>query len=314
MLWQIYWLPNFLEISMLLIKLFFIALLASIQLEAAIYGEDNRYLVSDKSPQFILYLSNAIAAQLRVPPKSLGDGRSQIEWRSLQEQVGLCTDQKFSQVPTFSRCSGFLVQKNLFVTAGHCVNNLQDCKKYKWAFTNGISRDSNQLTIADDDLYSCVEIVNRIKNPYSKNDFALVRFDRPVTGRPTLKYRERGQIATTDTLTVIGHPTGLPLMVAPHGQILRNDNPFLFKTDNDTFAGNSGSPVFNERTGLVEGILVDGDIDYRRETGKSCSEYKRCTPSVCKGESVVRITVIPELVKGMTPQESVFSEDLPFRL
>ena len=290
------------------------SLLALPQAQAAVYGEDQRYLVSEDSTPAILHWSKSVASQLRTNPQSVGQGKSRITWKSLKEHIGLCEDQKFSNVPTFSRCSGFLVEEDLLVTAGHCVNDLNDCKKYKWAFTSEAQFDGEQIEIKDNDLYTCIEIVNRVKNPYSKNDFALIRLNRSVKGRMPLKYRESGKIEDYETLAVIGNPSGLPLVVAPLGKILENDSPFLFKTNNDTFAGNSGSPVFNENTGLVEGILTDGETDYIRQKDQTCSENKQCTGATCRGENVVRITVIPELVPNMTPLEPVFKEGLPLSL
>jgi hypothetical protein len=41
------------------------------------------------------------------------------------------------------------------------------------------------------------------------------------------------------------------------------DKGYAFLTNLDTFYGNSGSPVFNLNTLLVEGILVSGDSDYK---------------------------------------------------
>mgnify|MGYP002404305880 CR=1 FL=1 len=59
---------------------------------------------------------------------------------------------------------------------------------------------------------------------------------------------------------VVGHPSGLPMKVAP-GRV-QFVTPRLIMMDTDTFGGNSGSPVLNAETGEVEGIFFRGGLDY----------------------------------------------------
>jgi hypothetical protein len=63
----------------------------------------------------------------------------------------------------------------------------------------------------------------------------------------------------------------------------------------DTYGGNSGSPVFNHRTGEVEGILVRGENDYVYDPGQGCQVSNRCASDVCRGEDVTYITNVPTL-------------------
>ena len=68
---------------------------------------------------------------------------------------------------------------------------------------------------------------------------------------------------------------------------------------------------FNKKTGLVEGILVRGELDFNPDTERPCDNVRICLESGegCEGEDVTRITVIPELVPGMTPPEIIPPEE-----
>jgi hypothetical protein len=97
-------------------------------------------------------------------------------------------------------------------------------------------------------------------------------------------------------LVVIGHPAGLPLKVANNGHVISSEagQPW-FTASLDTYHGNSGSPIIDEATGLVEGLLVSGAKDlYPFETTDelgthSCNKSVRCTDATCGGETVTRI-------------------------
>ena len=55
----------------------------------------------------------------------------------------------------------------------------------------------------------------------------------------------------------------------------------------DTYGGNSGSAVFNAKTGLVEGILVRGEQDYVQKG--DCRVSNVCPADGCRGEDVTKI-------------------------
>ena len=70
-----------------------------------------------------------------------------------------------------------------------------------------------------------------------------------------------GEIQVGEPLCLIGHPWGLPTKVSHTAEVLKNDGLTWFMANLDSFEGNSGSAVFNELTGEVEGILVRGKPD-----------------------------------------------------
>ena len=125
--------------------------------------------------------------------------------------------------------------------------------------------------------------------------FHLVKVaGRVFTGREPVLLRTEGLVAQTAELVVIGNPSGLPLKVAGGASVRKNEAPFFFSANLDTFQGNSGSAVFNAQSGVVEGILVRGEEDFEANMALMCIEAKKCNDSECRGEDVSRITSIPE--------------------
>ena len=74
-------------------------------------------------------------------------------------------------------------------------------------------------------------------------------------------------------------------------------NNLYFKTNADTYGGNSGSAVVDSRTGIVEGILVRGDQDYTQSTTEDCVVSVHRDQNGGRGEDVTRITNIKNLKK-----------------
>ena len=68
-----------------------------------------------------------------------------------------------------------------------------------------------------------------------------------------------------------------------------------FITNTDTYGGNSGSPVFNEETGLVEGMLIQGANDFL-ETQDGCMRSAIIKDSrKNRDEKVLRILSVDNL-------------------
>ena len=270
-----------------------------------IYGKDDRVLVAETQNALYKKLAISTAAQIKAKDLSLSEDKSQysITGKTLRETMEVCEDERFSDVINVGNCSGFLVADDLLVTAGHCMRSESDCSTWKWVFSYRQDRLGDEPTVEAKDVYGCKEIVNQKLSSVSKNDFAIVRLDRKVEGREPLKFRTEGKIALETELVVIGHPSGLPTIVADGAKVRENENEWFFQANLDTFGGNSGSGVFDAKTGVVEGILVRGEKDYEFDKENSCYRVFECEDDSCRGEDVTRITVIPELVPGMTPVE-----------
>jgi V8-like Glu-specific endopeptidase len=293
---------------------------------AAIFGIDNRTIITAGSPQNLLARSTAIAV-LSANHSTAGPGKVKLEVDSLSDL--LCRDEKFAQDPSLSySCSGFLVGPDLIATAGHCmVNTGEDrhetdtyCQAYAWLFDfqTSTSGKTNTDSVPAENLYKCKEVVYAIREEVAPfRDFALVRLDRPALGRMPLKLSSH-PVAMFDDVSMIGYPLGSPMKFSPLSKVLFNDlGRQSFVTNLDAFEGNSGSAVFN-RSGEVSGILIGGTPTQGliEDTEHHCQRYNRCSEdgTSCQvldkntsvfpgfqgyGSEVQRISPLLELLKSL---------------
>ena len=297
-----------------------LALVVSLKVQAGykvIYGDDDRVSASDSQTEQFVQWSKSTAVQIenkKISIETTEDGSEifKISGTALKDSfLGVCEDEKFANTITAGNCSGFLVGPDLIVTAGHCMKpsfwnpDKIPCEQYQWVFnfTTASANSSTEAVVSKNDVYKCKEVVSMALSDTSKNDYALVRLDRMVEGKEPLKFRNSGQVKEGAPLVVIGHPSGLPTIIADGANVRKNVSDFFFSANLDTFGGNSGSAVFNVVTGEVEGILVRGERDYITDPDAGCKRVYKCNDDECRGEDVTRITVIPELVPGMTPDE-----------
>lgn len=262
-----------------------------------IYGTDDRMDVFESSDSLMKELSRSTAAQI-LSQNLVEDGDNfTIKSRTLADE-GICKSERFSSQPAAANCSGFLISPDTLVTAGHCINSVSDCSNHSWVFDFANTTDEKSVfTFTKDQVFHCTKIIAREKNPGTMNDFAVLKLDRAVPGRTPLKFRSSGKTADDAVFTVIGHPTGLPVKITSGADMRDNTNAVFFRTNADTYGGNSGSAVVDSRTGVVEGILVRGDQDYAQSETDSCLVSVHRDQNGGRGEDVTRITNIKQLPK-----------------
>ncbi|OFZ46871.1 MAG: hypothetical protein A2381_04535 [Bdellovibrionales bacterium RIFOXYB1_FULL_37_110] len=270
----------------------------------SIYGEDDRYEASNHPDQHLLEQSRSVAAMVHANKLLLSDNPNIIDFKktTLNEilEHGLCPGERYADQYSLATCSGFLISPDTILTAGHCVENEKDCVRYKWIFD--FDNHSNYFT--QDNVYGCKQVIKQslYHSRRKIKDFSLVQLDRPVTGRTPLAFNRVDSLKPSSTLAVIGHPSGLPLKIASNGKKQNwseeEKKHFLtyifkrfwfFRASLDSFAGNSGSPVINTKTHLVEGILIEGAPDYTLtfEFGEPCQKAMIYPAHTSEAEEVV---------------------------
>ncbi len=263
-----------------------------------VYGEDNRVDVFESKNNQFVNLSRSTAAMINKRQiKNKFNGVTKILGTSL-ENNGMCASERFSKQMVSASCSGSLVGKNLIATAGHCIKSDYDCSKYKWVFDYKVdSSDQFEVSVPKTSVYSCKKIIARSLGYIngSQDDWALIELDRDVTDREFLDVREEGQPEVGTELVVIGHPTGLPTKIADGATVTQLDGNFFY-ADLDTYGGNSGSAVFNAKTGTIEGILVRGATDYVYDSSQGCRVSNVLSQGVKKSEGVSNISRLSKLI------------------
>ncbi len=257
------------------------ALAMSLQAFSAVFGIDDRVSIKPGSQGYELSRSTAIAVlSSNFEPTTPGKIKLLVD----KFEQWVCPEVRFTKQNSLSyACTGFLVEPDLIVTAGHCMVNTGEsqhetelyCKAFSWLF------DYNETTHAEDisadNLYKCKEVIYAVKDEHAPfRDYALVRLNRTVKGRTPFKINAN-PVKSTDVFGMIGYPMGLPAKLSKNGRILTNNtNRHSFLTNLDAFEGNSGSGVFNTRNEIV-GILVGGTPSANTLTNGKCEILNRCS-------------------------------------
>lgn len=198
------------------------------------------------------------------------------DYEPLQTQC--CGGERFNDQKVGGWCSGFLVGKDLVVTAGHCCKDGSDITKIVFIF--GFAVDDGGKTPSNFKEKQVYFGKERLAFQLDGGgDFAVIRLDREVTadGAKPLKIAP-ARPAINSRLVLVGYPQGLPCKVAAGAKLMEDvsDGVWL-RTNCDSYAGNSGSCVVDENTNEVCGILVRGAQDFLLafEDGALCSKSVR---------------------------------------
>jgi len=206
----------------------------------------------------------------------------------------LCKDEPFYEQDSGAFCSGSLIAPDILMTAGHCVVSESACKNTKFVFGFSIKKKGQSpKTVDAGEVYGCQALLGR-EQVNSGQDWALVRLDRPVADHKPLAVNLGGAVTNGTPLFVIGHPAGLPTKVAGGAKVRDASPEGYFIANLDTYGGNSGSAVFNGKSGQVEGILVRGETDYVYRG--NCKVSNVCPDEGCRGEDVTKMSsVLPHI-------------------
>ncbi len=264
--------------------------------ERVIYGDDNRVEIHESSPFWQRKAASTVALINTSRLSNADDGSIAIGGSGYGSSYNLCEDEPFREQRSSAYCSGSLVGHNLVLTAGHCVRSQSACKRTSFVFGFGYSHPGKDVTkVQPIDVYSCNRIVGS-KEQSSGADYAVIELDRSVIGREVLSVNRGPAASVGDKMVIIGHPAGIPTKIADDAHV-REVKDTHFVANIDAFGGNSGSAVFNEKTGLVEGILVRGWTDFTYANG--CRKSNVCKNDGCSGEDVTRVDQVLNFIPTM---------------
>jgi hypothetical protein len=182
---------------------------------------------------------------------------------------GLCDGEPFDDQPTAAFCSGVLVDHDLVLTSGHCVN-LVPLELLRVGF-DYYYRDAGDIALTEDDIYEVERVVLAqrdeaiLGDAAERLDFAWLQLkDRAQPPhRPAPIYaRGRGAIPN-DRVISIGAGGGVPMKwdAGGHVQSIRADYDDYFIADTDTSQGSSGGGIFDASLALL-GNLARGAADF----------------------------------------------------
>ena len=266
------------------------------QTDKGIYGNDDRqdyYQASEARRK----LADSTVAFFKTGQVA-ADGK--LTLANYGEKLDLCKGEAFRDQPMGAFCSGTLVAPDMVMTAGHCVKSSYDCSETKMVFGYSVkSAGKNPAGVNPSEVYSCKSIITRDQDNTGP-DYALIKLDRPVANHEPLPISRGGKITVGTRLFVIGHPVGLPVKVAGGAAVRSVSFMDYFVANLDTYGGNSGSAVFNEATGLIEGILVRGGTDFqlKKSLFNKCNISVKVPDSEGRGEDVTSVSAVAKFIPG----------------
>ncbi|MBT8258819.1 MAG: ankyrin repeat domain-containing protein [Bacteroidia bacterium] len=243
-----------------------------------VFGDDDRKEVRDAEG-----IEDYVRATAVMVPKTAVRG-NRVYGQTLRQRLNKIygdhpfdADVRFLDQPTSAYCTGFLIAPDILVTAGHCIETMEQAKNYYWIFdyTNELKykKDtwSGYLDVDPNDIYEVAEVLDAYFQDLSTyTDYSVLRLNRKSERAP-YRFRTSGEVSTYSKVSTIGSPTGLPLKYADNAKVVDNSPERWFKNDIDGFPGNSGGPVFNP-LGFIEGIHVRGAVEL--QDGKYTGDYK----------------------------------------
>ena len=258
-----------------------------------VYGTDDRIDVYAETDPARLTWAASTCGLLDLPSYTQNiDGTLTIR----TSRYNVCEAEPFSDQPTAAYCTGFMVGEDLIATAGHCYDDGDlSGKRFVFGF---VMEDASTpvLTVSADQVYQGIEVVGQTEE--GQEDYAIIRVDRPIVapGAVPFEIRREGVIEVGAPVGVIGHPVGLPLKLAfgDNTAVRANSSPGFFVANLDTYGGNSGSPVIDPLTGVVEGILVRGAPDFVDVGG--CTMSNVLPDDGGRGEDVSKTTTFMQFV------------------
>lgn len=234
-----------------------------------VWGKDERMDLCNVTYPQVQHNASSVAAVCRKQDLiDSGEDFFTLKVKEYGPSFNLCPKEPFHNQPVASgfMFTGFLVEKNIIATAGHCAQE-KNAADLRVLFGYQMGNETTPIIrIPRGNVYNVVNLVERAYCRLKGDDWALLQLDRAVAEHPVVTLSGRAPRVGQEVYA-IGHPLGLPLKFAP-GATIRQVQKNCFATNLDVYCGNSGSPVFDRNTHDVVGMVVRGDTRDFRWTGE----------------------------------------------
>ncbi len=242
-----------------------------------VYGDDDRVDVYEYDGASVRERVKASTVAL-IEPRYLqrpASGRVTVSADALGSAYQLCDGERFVEQPAGADCSATLIDDDLVLTAGHCFDDNDTCDMYAYVFDYFYNAKGELETLTAADVFGCRDFVVRQVSPTRDEkqfDYAIVQLDRPALAPRMPATVSMRTMRMGEPMLVLGFTSGLPAKIDDGAHIIDPRAGVLdyFKLDTDTFAGSSGSGIYDLRGELV-GVLVRGGDDYEKAEGRECN-------------------------------------------
>ncbi|NOJ95569.1 trypsin-like peptidase domain-containing protein [Corallococcus coralloides] len=177
--------------------------------------------------------------------------------QTLGAKFNLCPTERFLNDPTLGSCSGVLVDDDLILTAGHCLNN-GSVVGSKWSFGYYKTSATTVATVTSEDIFTVSELVLKAGST-GANDYAFLRLDRPATPRFTPARVAFGTypLSFGAPVATIGSSSGMPLKIDSGGTVRSTTTSgSYYDVSLDVFRGNSGGAIYARGGNTVAALVT----------------------------------------------------------
>lgn len=266
-------------------------------------GADDRleYFELDEPAQRAAIEQSGVALMSASAATAITDGRSDLipSWGAVN---ALCDDQPFAEQPSAAFCSGVLLDWNLVLTSGHCIDTLPlERLRVAFGFYYGAE---DELAMQGDDSYAVARVVVSRRDPAVEGDlgerldYAWLELAEPARAphRPAPVYATGRGVSEGDTVISIGAGGGVPLKWDAGGHVRdsRSDFDDYFIADTDTSQGSSGGGVFDQGLAVV-GSLARGAADFSLTSAGCFATNVESDPS----QALEQFTYVHRAVDGL---------------
>lgn len=283
----------------------------------------NIYEIDDIKERYKVVVQQSLGVACLIKTKYLLEfdngnyGLSPVHTKKLKHTVAkrnipFGEQESFIDEPTPAYGTAFLVARRYAITAGHCLcekgsNRLDEKKIEHTRFVLGFQKNQHtqsEYEFSAKDVFQFKVLAHQREG---KIDWAFIKLDKNVEGRDPLPLNFTTEIALKKGLYMLGHPSGLPLKFVEGGEV-KNDKDTYLHANLNSFSGNSGSPVFDEKKKKVVGILVRGrGADYicndnYKNTGESRIEVHKVTDETSIYDHIQklnRLTFVSDYLKAI---------------
>ncbi len=185
-------------------------------------------------------------------------GHTSLKTKNYGKTFNLCELEPFRDQPiaTGNIGTGFLLSEDILATTNRWIeqNNLTHLRVlFGYSMTD---IGSPNTTFQAEDIYHVRNIIQQ-GSSLQGDDWVLLKLDRKVTGYKKVVL-SKTKISSDQEIYVIGHPLGLPLKYSA-GAFVEETHDSSFTVNLNIYAPSSGSPVFDQNTHHVIGIVVSSN-------------------------------------------------------
>ncbi|WP_437592051.1 trypsin-like peptidase domain-containing protein [Sorangium sp. So ce1000] len=254
-----------------------------------IYGVDSRLEFFEPPAEELRRLarSSTLAVFRRSSLDGAGPEGVRVMAPGLREARGLCEGARFADQPSAAVCSGVLVDDDLLLVAGHCIEAEASCADLLFAAGYYYDAPGELHALRPDDVFACRRIAYFQADGEDALDAAFIQLDRPATPSLLPVVLGAGSPSPGDPVVAIGYGEGLPGKIDVEGRWLGAcaAGGACAEAQIDAFTGLSGGGVF-DALGALAGIVVSGRQDYDvSEDG--CLTARVEPASEAKGEKIL---------------------------